>query len=179
APPLSEGGKSEIWEALGRRFTGMTYKEADELSQVNKDFIKNLFPASEIYLCLLDAKARINIGQVGVQTRPALHMLKSIGFEYANEIDPFDGGPHLHCKRDEVSLIKQSESLAIKCGDVAEGSNHCLVSVGEGKDFKCGLFMCTKDDKKIILSKDALSVLNAKENDLALVMTIGRKNAIN
>ena len=64
APPLTEEGRSEFWEALGRRFTGMPYQEADLLSQKNREFIRSLFPEEDIYLCLLDSKARLVMGRV-------------------------------------------------------------------------------------------------------------------
>ncbi|MCB0386777.1 MAG: arginine N-succinyltransferase, partial [Bdellovibrionales bacterium] len=65
APPLTDEGRSEFWESLGRRFTGMPYKEADLLSQQNNNFIRSLFPEEDIYLCLLDSKARLVLGRVG------------------------------------------------------------------------------------------------------------------
>ena len=43
-PPLEPDGTSLLWEALGHRFTGLTYQEADRLSQANKEFIRALFP---------------------------------------------------------------------------------------------------------------------------------------
>ncbi|MEZ0390953.1 MAG: arginine N-succinyltransferase, partial [Pseudobdellovibrionaceae bacterium] len=36
-PPLTDEGRSEFWEALGRRFTGLPYQEADMLSQNHKE----------------------------------------------------------------------------------------------------------------------------------------------
>jgi arginine N-succinyltransferase len=77
APPLTEEGRSEFWEALGRRFTGMPYQEADVISQQNNQFIKSLFPEEDIYLCLLDSKARLVLGRVAEETQAALH-IKSV-----------------------------------------------------------------------------------------------------
>jgi arginine N-succinyltransferase len=51
-PPLEPDGTSHLWEALGRRFTDMSYAEADLLSKKNKEFIKALFPESPIYATL-------------------------------------------------------------------------------------------------------------------------------
>lgn len=113
APPLTEEGRSEFWEALGRRFTGMPYQEADLLSQQNKEFIRSLFPEEDIYLCLLDSKARLVLGRVGPETLPALHLLESIGFTSTNEVDPFDGGPHIGCKAKNVTLIKNGRHLKV------------------------------------------------------------------
>lgn len=111
APPLTDEGRSEFWEALGRRFTGMSYLEADQLSQKHKGFIKSLFPEGDIYLCLLEANARVVIGEVGEETRGARHLLEKIGFRYRNEVDPFDGGPHYSCKLKDITLIKNGAQV--------------------------------------------------------------------
>ncbi len=114
APPLSEEGRSEFWEALGRRFTGMPYTEADQISSQNNGFIQSLFPEEDIYLALLDSKARLVLGRVAEETQAALHLLNRIGFKYKDEVDPFDGGPHLGCKTQECTLIKNLRSYKLK-----------------------------------------------------------------
>lgn len=112
-PPLTEEGRSEFWEALGRRFTGLPYQEADLLSQSHKEFIESLFPQNDIYLCLLDAKARLVLGRVGEATKPAQHLLESIGFTYLDEVDPFDGGPHYGANTADILPIKQGRRLKV------------------------------------------------------------------
>lgn len=112
-PPLTEEGRSEFWEALGRRFTGLPYQEADLLSQSHKEFISSLFPEDDIYLCLLDAKARAVLGRVGEQTKPAQHLLESIGFEYLDEVDPFDGGPHFGCDTKNIRVVSEGKRVRI------------------------------------------------------------------
>jgi arginine N-succinyltransferase len=114
APPLTEEGRSEFWEALGRRFTGMPYKEADQISSQNNGFIQSLFPEEDIYLCLLDSKARLVLGRVGEETQAALHILNKIGFKYKEEVDPFDGGPHLGCQTKECTLIANLKKYRLK-----------------------------------------------------------------
>ena len=112
-PPLTEEGRSEFWEALGRRFTGLPYQEADFLSQTHKEFIQSLFPEDDIYLALLDSKARLVLGRVGEATKPAQHLLENIGFTYLEEVDPFDGGPHYGCKTKEILPIKKGKFARI------------------------------------------------------------------
>lgn len=129
APPLTEEGRSEFWEALGRRFTGMPYAEADALSQQNKEFIKSLFPEEDIYLCLLDAKARLVLGRVGEETQGALHMLEKLGFKKKDEVDPFDGGPHLSVPTNEISIIKNLKPLKAKKGAVDRFEKPALVGL--------------------------------------------------
>lgn len=106
-PPLNKRGQSPLWEAIGRRFTNMDYWEADKLSQKNKEFLFSLFPTGKIYTTFLPAEARNAIGKVGKETEPVLHMLKKIGFEYRNQVDPFDGGPHLWANLEEILPIKK------------------------------------------------------------------------
>lgn len=112
-PPLGEDGRSEFWEALGRRFTGLPYQEADLLSQSNKEFIRSLFPEEDVYLCLLDARARLVLGRVGEQTKPAQHLLESIGFKYLDEVDPFDGGPHFGAPMKEIDPIVRGKRARV------------------------------------------------------------------
>lgn len=114
SPPLTSDGRSEFWEALGRRFTGLPYQEADLLSQKNKEFINSLFPPVEIYLSLLDAKARIVVGQVAEDTKPAQHLLTTLGFKYLDEVDPFDGGPHYGVNMKDIPLIKNGQWGSLK-----------------------------------------------------------------
>jgi arginine N-succinyltransferase len=106
-PPLNKKGQSPLWEAIGRRFTNMDYWEADQLCQKNKEFIFSLFPSGKIYTTFLPAEARNALGKVGKDTEPVVHMLTKIGFQYRNQVDPFDGGPHLWAGIDDLVPIKK------------------------------------------------------------------------
>ncbi|MEM7677783.1 MAG: arginine N-succinyltransferase [Myxococcota bacterium] len=103
-PPLEADGRSRLWEHIGRRFTDLDYQEADKLSQANKEFIISLFPM-QMNATLLPEDVRALIGEVGENTRGVRRMLESIGFEYVQRIDPFDGGPHFHAKTDDITII--------------------------------------------------------------------------
>lgn len=109
-PPFEPDGSSLLWEAYGRRFTGLSYREADVLSKSNKEFVRSLFP-EEIYATLLSPEAQRVIGEVGPATRGVEKMLRRIGFEYAQRVDPFDGGPHFTCPTDRVSLIAATRAV--------------------------------------------------------------------
>ena len=135
-PPLTEEGRSEFWEALGRRFTGLPYQEADLLSQTNKEFIESLFPEDDIYLTLLDAKARLVLGRVGEATKPAQHLLECVGFEYLEEVDPFDGGPHYGAKTKDILPIKKGKSYRVAEMSDATFKEKGLIGIGTN-DFKC------------------------------------------
>ncbi len=137
-PPLTDEGRSEFWEALGRRFTGLPYQEADALSQTNKEFIESLFPEEDIYLSLLDSKARLVLGRVGEATKPAQHLLENIGFEYLDEVDPFDGGPHYGAKIENILPIKQGQKLRVS--DIGDAAFKMQGLIGLGsEDFRATL----------------------------------------
>ena len=135
-PPLTDEGRSEFWEALGRRFTGLPYQEADALSQTNKEFIESLFPEEDIYLTLLDAKARLVLGRVGEATKPAQHLLECIGFEYLEEVDPFDGGPHYGAKTKDILPIKKGKTYRIAELSDSTFKEKGFIGVGSD-DFRC------------------------------------------
>jgi arginine N-succinyltransferase len=130
-PPLQPDGTSHLWEAFGRRFTGMSYAEADLRSSEDKTFIRDLFPRGEVYASLLSQDAQGVIGKVGAQTRGVERMLRRVGFRYAERIDPFDGGPHFVANADEVSLIQNTTEAsfagALAADEAALGAR-CLVA---------------------------------------------------
>lgn len=161
APPLGADGRSEFWEALGRKFTGLPYQEADYLSRHNKEFIKNLFPDEDVYTSILDAKARYVIGRVGLSTMPAKHLLESIGFKYLNQIDPFDGGPHYGANIDDITLTKKTKKYEVIDGKVGHFDSAALVGVDDGKFRGCMSYFDVKD-KKIILPENTKSLLGVK-----------------
>ncbi len=86
-------GRSAFWDAFGRRFTGMSYAQADHLSASDKSFVLDLFPATPFYASLLDAEVASQLGHVHEEAKPALRLLEQAGLHWIDELDPFDGGP--------------------------------------------------------------------------------------
>ncbi len=112
-PPLEPDGTSHLWEALGRKFTEMSYAEADVLSKKNKEFIKGLFPEGVIHASVLPKDAQDVIGKVGAQTRGVEKMLRRIGFRYADRVDPFDGGPHFFAAMDDIQPVRETRKCTV------------------------------------------------------------------
>lgn len=127
-PPLNKKGQSPLWEAVGRRFTNMDYWEADQLCNKNKEFVFSLFPTGKIYTTFLPAEARNAIGKVGKQTEPVFHMLGKIGFKYHNQVDPFDGGPHLWATVDDLLPVKKTKTY--KFQNQGETASHEIAEEG-------------------------------------------------
>jgi arginine N-succinyltransferase len=127
-PPLETDGRSMLWEALGRHFTGLSYQEADRLSRENKEFIRTLFPQDPIYASLLPANAQALIGQVGPTSKPVERLLRRIGFAYGHRIDPFDGGPHFHAVTDQITLVKAARRLKVGAAPTAVAATDSFVA---------------------------------------------------
>ncbi len=165
APPLTEEGRSEFWESLGRRFTGMPYQEADILSQQNQEFIRSLFPEEDIYQCLLDAKARLVLGRVGPETQPALHMLEDVGFTYMHEVDPFDGGPHVHCKTKDINLIKTGGRYTVGSARNLPFVRQGLIGLTRDHDFIGGSSLYAVEGEQIFLPEKTMKTLELSQGE--------------
>jgi len=150
---------------LGRRFTGLPYDEADRLSQTNKEFIKSLFPEDEIYMTLLESKARLVVGEVGEQTKPARALMEKMGFVYKNEIDPFDGGPHLGVETVEAKPIQafKKGKLSFKTPLLPEKKMFLIGGVAQG-EFKAKLSFVEFKGEKICISVESNKELMFQEN---------------
>jgi arginine N-succinyltransferase len=134
-PPLENDGTSALWENVGRHFTGLSYQEADLLSKDNKEFIQALFPDDPIHTELLPANARALIGVVGPETKGVEKMLRRIGFQYANQIDPFDGGPHFCARTDDITLVQNAREMPTALAS-SEGDTWAVVATERGGGFR-------------------------------------------
>ena len=127
-PPLEPDGTSHLWEAVGRKFTDMSYRDADRLSRENKEFIRGLFPDGDIYASLLPPDAQAVIGEVGPQTKGVEKILRRIGFRYVNRVDPFDGGPHFACPMDEITLVQRATRRKLRVNDSIQPPKRALIA---------------------------------------------------
>jgi arginine N-succinyltransferase len=145
-PPLEPDGTSHLWDALGRKFTDMTYAEADRASKKNKEFIKGLFPEGAIYATLLPQDAQDVIGKVGAGTRGVEKMLRRIGFRYAWRVDPFDGGPHFTAATDEVTLVQRTHEARVTrlvpASEAPKARALVAVETSEAPFFRCVYAPC-------------------------------------
>ncbi len=153
-PPFNEDGSAPLWEAIGKKFFQMDYQKADILSRKNKEFILNLFPSENIYASLLSKQAQAAIGAVNSGTLPLMKMLKKIGFEYNNEIDPFDGGPHYRCERTSILPIK--ESINTHANIVESADKNFLIMSNNSPSFTCFMNPGSVNKKTLELKESEL-----------------------
>lgn len=173
-PPLEPDGTSLLWEALGRNFTGLSYQEADRLSRENKEFIRALFPQDPIYACLLPPAARALIGQVGPATKGVEKVLLEMGFTYAERIDPFDGGPHLQARTDDVRGVRATRARRVSDSAPPPGSHpHLIAGLSPGPPWWRTLRAAAHiTDDEVALEPGTLAFLDVAPGDSVGVLPL-------
>jgi len=172
-PPLTENGESVLWENLGRKFTNLSYQDADLLSRKNKEFITSLFPKGDIYTVLLPGEARDAIGRVGKATEPVKHMLEKIGFRWKGHIDPFDGGPHYWAETDKISIIHNSKKLSLNKEYLKRrNKNIALIGHISNDEFICMQSPCEFFRGTVLLPKNTIDALGLKTPAQVFAMPI-------
>ncbi len=172
-PPLMEDGRSLLWESCGKKFTGLEYPEADKLSRQNKEFIKELFPSSDIYATLFSDRAQKLIGEVGPETKGVQRMLERIGFRYVNHIDPFDGGPHYEANLHDIALVRRYRTATLKKESLEQEAEDALVAVSRGAGhnrFRAVRCQVRFDDQEVYLPKPAKDLLKVKPGERVSVV---------
>ncbi len=172
-PPLLPDGRSLLWESIGKKFTGLDYAEADQLSRRNKEFIKELFPASDIYATLFPANAQRIIGEVGPNTAGVRRMLERIGFRYVNHIDPFDGGPHFEANLSEVSLFRHYRTATVSKEVWDQETPDVLVGLSRGSGatrFRAVRTQVGWNDQVVSLTASARAMLKVKPGERVSVI---------
>jgi arginine N-succinyltransferase len=109
-----DDGNAPFWNAVGRRFFGMEYPQAEQLSGGrSKTFIAELMPQYPIYVPLLPADAQLAIGQLHPVAQLPFSMLLEEGFEADTYIDIFDGGPTVEARISTLRSIQENRRLRV------------------------------------------------------------------
>ena len=168
---MDEGGHSPFWDAIGGRFFGLSFPEADEFNAVHgTQFIADLFPKSPIYVAMLPESARTVIGQPHPTGRAALKMLENEGFVWDSYVDVFDGGPTVTAHTDQIKTVREARTLRIARQPAQEGQAMLLAS-GELDDFTaCYGRVEILGDGEAALDAAALKLLGVKPGDEVLAV---------
>lgn len=159
-PPL-RNDQSSLWNCYGKKLTQLPYHEADLLSFKNKEFILQLFPRTDLYHDLLSKEAQSDMGQVGSTSKAALKILRRIGFRYANQVDPFDGGPYYIVNRSETRVFQQTQSYPFGGIDFAR-ARRCLIMSETKQGLRALVTPSAVQNRRIYLPRNMARLLHAK-----------------
>jgi len=168
---MDQAGHSPFWDALGGRFFGMTFPEADEFNAVHgTQFIADLFPKSPIYVAMLPETAKAVIGQPHPTGRAALKMLENENFDWDGYIDIFDGGPTVTARTDKIKTLVEGEWLRV-AGTNGGGENTMMLATGVMHDFvACYSHAVRNDNGELIIDAGAMDMLGIGPGDLVLAV---------
>lgn len=133
---IEADGRSPFWEAVGRHFFDIDFPRADYLSVVNKRFIAELMPTLPIYLPLLPREAQAVVGKAHQDSRPALKNLEAEGFRFCGQVDIFDAGPCVCCRRDEIRTVRESQTAEVAEVTAAEPGPPLYMIAAETYEFR-------------------------------------------
>ncbi len=171
-PPLDKHGDSLFWEYVGKKFTGMSYKEANATCRTNAEFMFSLFPHTLIYATILPEKVQKLIGAVHPDTQPVPRMLESIGFRFTGEVCPFDGGPHYRAKMAEITLLKKCRPMAVVFGDPVADAPQSLVAHDDAGEFRAAVLPVAPASPSVGVSPSTAKLLGVRRGQHVHVLPL-------
>lgn len=173
--PFSEPGRNLLWDAFGKHFTGLEYREADHLSSRDKQFIADLFPEDPVYATLFPQEVQDVIGEANETAKAAVSILEKLGFRYLNQVDPFDGGPYYGASRDSITSVRERRQLVLPGkvydGPAPENAPLALVFAEATLGFRATVVPLGDDDAPI-LSEQGRAALGVTGGDRVNVLTL-------
>jgi arginine N-succinyltransferase len=162
---LDPRGRNLFWESVGKRFTGLSYEEADRRCSVDKSFIRDLFPETKLYASLLDPEVALQLGEVHEDAQPAVRLLEQAGFRWLGQVDPFDAGPYYGAKTEYIYPIRLTVQAVVGAGEPGKGARLGIVSAGHGMTFRAVGVPCEHQRGVVRLPKDARRKIGVSEGD--------------
>lgn len=115
---VDEAGNSPFWEAVGRRFFGMSFPQVEALSGGRtKSYIADLMPQAPLHVALLPPAARWALGQMHPVGELPLGILLDEGFDADTYVDLFDGGPTAEARLAQLRTVQHSRWVTLSAQD--------------------------------------------------------------
>ena len=137
---LDADGASPFWDAVGRRFFGMDYPQAEALAGGrSKAFIADLMPQSPLYVPLLPEAAQRAIGQLHPDGLVPFQILLDEGFDADSYIDIFDGGPTAEGRLQALHSVRAARPLSewARLASITAGGTPALLACTRQRDGFC------------------------------------------
>lgn len=135
---VSPDGQSPFWEAIGRHFFRMEFREADKLSATtDNQFILDLMPKYPIYVDMLPSEARAVIGKTHPDGAGARKLLEWEGFRFDHVVDIFEGGPLVSVSRDAIRTVREARRCTARAAEAPRNAKPALVAVTDLAGFRC------------------------------------------
>ena len=161
-----EDGRSPFWEAVGRKFYGLEFREADRISVgPGKQVIADLGPKYPLHLNLLPTDAAASVGRFHPDGARAHALLTEEGFKFEGCIDIFDAGPTMVADIDSLKAVRDSRILRVGSIGPCEDGPEVLACVGKAETFRASRGRVWRGDDELRLSPELAQALNVKIGD--------------
>lgn len=171
---IDDQDRSVFWEALGRHFFDMDFKQADRLSMHNKHIIADLMPTHPIYVPLLPKSAQEVIAKTHPDTAPALKLLEQEGFLFTGEVDIFEAGPVVSCQRDHIRTVRESikSTFVESFEDPTTPPNKIIAKIEPFSQFSATLGHLVEMEEGVSVSKSTQETLQLEKGSPLLYVSL-------
>jgi arginine N-succinyltransferase len=130
-------GQSPFWDAVGRRFFGMDYPQAELIvGGRSKAFIADLMPPSPIHVALLPEAAQWALGQLHPVGELPFSILQDEGFDADSYVDIFDGGPTVEAPLASLRSVRLAREVVVQGEADARGREWAVLACTERARFR-------------------------------------------
>jgi arginine N-succinyltransferase len=162
-----EAGRSPFWEAVGRKFYGLEFKEADRISVgAGKQVIADLGPKYPIYLNLLPTEAAVSVGKFHPDGARAHALLSEEGFRFEGCIDIFDAGPTMVADIDNLKAVRESQVSRVTSIESCEDGPEVLACTGHAESFRASRGRVWQGGDELRLDPVLAQALNVQVGDV-------------
>ncbi|MEC4719623.1 arginine N-succinyltransferase [Noviherbaspirillum sp. CPCC 100848] len=171
-------GRSPFWEALGRKFFGMDFLEAERMIEGarNRTVIVELMPHYPVYVPLLPADAQAAMEQVHPDGELPFRILSEEGFVSDKYIDIFDGAPVLRAHKNALRSFTDAVACSASAGEDPEAGARltCLVATLRDEHFRAVMARCSlpPETESVMLPADAMRRLDVVDGDSILCVSL-------
>lgn len=159
-------GHSPFYDNLARHFFKMEFRKADYIyATQGGQFIADLMPKYPIYVNLLPQAAQDVIGVPFAASGPAMHLLKTEGFNHEGYVDLFDAGPTMQAKRSTIKTVRKSKKEKVVAIKENVGDTYIISNVRLA-DFTVARGGLEKAEGGVIISPQVAKSINVKTGDV-------------
>ena len=185
APWLDKEGNNPFFTHFIKNFFSLSVKEIDHLTLTNKKKLFSQFPRHKILLSSLPQIVQNTLGRAGKESLPAEKLLKDQGFQFISEVDPFDGGPYLQGKINDIPLVQSAKKVALsQTGEYSSEKEspaetnqiYLWAKTDPDKTFKGGALRGLLKDDIFFISKKDFLVFDLKPGDAIFITKLYVKN---
>lgn len=167
---ILENGICPFWEGLGKHFLPIGFDELMRRRDLDEMAVAKLMPCLPIYLDLLPSSAVSAVGEIHVNTKPALQMLLDQGFKMTNEVDLYDAGPRIIAEKEEIKAIRKATRMKISKIEENLSSSTALIANASLQFRACIAPIRECEDKTLAIQSNAAQALEVDVGDLILFL---------